>query len=84
MDDKLFDPYGDKRYEYKDLTFDNCARCGQRHVHRFWRFVGNKPVDSDGTVWGWWGLCQITGDPVFMREIPGEETKQGDLPNAIQ
>lgn len=52
-------------------TVYHCARCGEDHHDLiFAQFRGEPIVDEDGTVWNWWSLCRITGDPVLLREVP--------------
>jgi hypothetical protein len=45
----------------------HCARCGQDHERiMFVRFI-HPVVDEDGTVWGYWGTCPVTSDPILLR-----------------
>lgn len=50
----------------RTIEVTSCARCGKDHDVTFYQF-GNPIVDTDGTIWDWWGLCPNTGDPVLLR-----------------
>ncbi len=45
-----------------------CACCGQDHARLAFAKFAHQPItDADGTVWGWWATCLITGEPVLLR-----------------
>lgn len=52
-----------------EVTIFRCARCGQSHKMKFNKFAINPIEESDGTVWNYWGLCPITGEPVLNRIV---------------
>lgn len=39
----------------------------------FKRFSGDPIEDLDGTIWDWWGICPVTGDPVMQRSLAKAE-----------
>jgi len=46
----------------------HCARCGKDHKDKiiFKEFL--RPiVDSDGTVWNYWGKCPNSGEPILLK-----------------
>jgi hypothetical protein len=52
----------------------HCARCGKDHDGmEFKRFNGEPIEDCDGTIWDWWGVCPVTGDPVLQRTLEKPE-----------
>lgn len=51
-----------------------CARCGRDHDGVIFYEFGRPIVDSDGTVWDWWGLCPTTGDPILLRSVDSEKS----------
>lgn len=60
-----------------------CARCGTDHEIEFKHFVGASLEDPGGVIYDWWGLCPVTGDPVFMtNQHPDlvDPTPSGELP----
>lgn len=46
----------------------HCARCGQDHESVEFKQFQQPVEDADGTVWGYWGTCPVTGDPILMKE----------------
>lgn len=55
--------------EHKFFDVRHCVRCGEDHAAmEFHQIVGTPEVDADGTVWNWWGVCPVTGDPVRLTE----------------
>lgn len=51
-----------------------CARCKQDHRElSFTKFVGNPVEDEDGTIWNWWAMCPVTGDPILAKIEPPTE-----------
>lgn len=49
-----------------------CARCGTDHDVIVFTELRRPIEDSDGTVWNWWTLCPITGEPVLMKMEPSD------------
>ena len=48
----------------------SCARCGYDHADlEFKKFEQNPIEDSDGTVWNYWALCPVTGEPILLKVI---------------
>ena len=46
-----------------------CARCGKDHEHIVFVHINGDPItDEDGTMWDWWALCPVTGDPILMHD----------------
>ena len=59
--------------ETKLVSVHHCARCGEDHKDlEFHKFT--KPIeDSDGTVWDYWIICPISGEPILMKmKTPAE------------
>lgn len=64
-------------------TIHHCARCGQDHIDMEFKMFNGDPIeDQDGTVWDWWGICPITGDPVLQNDPP--EVNVRDHINALR
>jgi hypothetical protein len=64
----------------KKVSITDCARCSVHHDDlEFKPFNGLPIVDEDGTVWDWWAVCPITGDPVLLRHVAagGEDNTDG-------
>ena len=51
----------------RTVDIKSCARCGDNHDRMIFYEFGKPIVDTDGTIWDWWGLCPKTGDPVLLR-----------------
>lgn len=49
------------------VDIHDCARCGGDHDQLV--FIGfTAPItDSDGTIWNYWSLCPLLGEPVLLR-----------------
>lgn len=50
----------------------HCTRCDGDHEVEFEQFIKHPITDSDGTIYDWWGLCPVTGDPILMRKLGGD------------
>lgn len=71
--------------EYRTISFDNCARCGQPHAglvaRRFERAFS--PPECAPLSWTYWAACPTNGDPVLIAicdtdKIPaGRESYEG-------
>lgn len=46
-----------------------CARCGGYHQQI--EFIAFKrPIEDDnGRIWGYWGTCPTTGDPILLTKM---------------
>lgn len=45
----------------------NCARCREDHQMMEFRRFQRPIIDSDNTVWNFWGSCPTTKEPVLLR-----------------
>lgn len=39
------------------------------------RFSKHPVEDNDGTVWQYWGICPLSGEPILMTTDPNYEPK---------
>ena len=54
-------------------TIHNCARCGQNHKDLEFNSFENAVEDTDGTVWDYWALCPINGEPILLKVTKTDE-----------
>lgn len=47
----------------------SCARCGLDHPKLEFKPLTNPVQDSDGTLWNWWTLCPINGEPILLKIV---------------
>jgi len=63
-----------------DLTFDNCARCGERHEQLTPRRLAQPHDPSGPEVYTHWVPCPTNGEPILIAQVDTEASWLEQLP----